>query len=67
MSEHTFGHFLKKFGMVAPNMMGPEFEEEYLVKEELEARRDKAKPFYDHVEDKTCFEIAIVNKANMAL
>jgi hypothetical protein len=40
LRPHTFGHFLKKHGLVAPNMMGPEFDEENLLKEELEEKRN---------------------------
>lgn len=48
-------------------MMGNEFDEDQLIKEEIEARRDNRKTVMDHEDDKTCFEIAIVNKRDMAV
>ena len=53
--------------MVPPNMMGREFDEEEIMKEELEARRDKRKSIMDHVDDRTNFEISIINKKDMCL
>ena len=41
LKQHTFGHFLKKHGMVPPNMMGEEFDEENIIKEELDDKRAK--------------------------
>ena len=67
LQQNTFGHFLKKHGMVPPNMMGREFDEDEIMKEELEARRDKRKAVMDHVDDRTNFEISIINKKDMCL
>lgn len=67
LKPHSFGHFLKKHGMVPPNMMGEEFDEENLLKEDLLERRDPKKDIMDHDDDVTCFEISVVNKRNMAV
>lgn len=67
LKQHTFGHFLKKHGMVPPNMMGEEFNEENIIQEELEERKDPFKQILDHKEDNTCFDISIVNKQDMCL
>lgn len=53
--------------MVPPDMMGQEYDEEYLIKKDFEERRDPRKDYMDHKDDITCFEISIVNRKNMAV
>lgn len=53
--------------MVPPNMMGKEFDEENIMQEEIEARRNPLKDVLDNEDDHTCFEISIVNRADMAM
>jgi hypothetical protein len=67
LRPHTFGHFLKKHGLVPPNMMGEEYDEDFIIREEIEERKDPFKNVNDHEDDQTCFEISLVNKKNMAL
>jgi len=38
-----------------------------MLEEELESRRDKRKQVMDHIDDKTNFEISIINKRDMAM
>lgn len=51
LRPHTFGHFLKKHGLVPPNMLGLEFDEDELVKEEMEERKDPYEGVMDHKDD----------------
>lgn len=39
MQPASFGGFLKKHGMVDPAMMGKEYEEEEMMREDLENRK----------------------------
>ena len=50
--------------MASPDMMGKEFEEEQIIKEELEGIKNPFEEKLDHEEDKTAFEIALVNTRN---
>ena len=50
-----------------PNMQGKEDQEEEMILEELEARKDPLAAGRDHEEDKLKFEISVVNKRNEAL
>ena len=67
MQQNSFGKFLQKHNMVPPHMMGPEFDEENMIREELEERRDRSKQVADHEDDKAYFEITLVNVRNSAL
>ena len=59
---------MKKHGFVPPNLMGKDFDDEEVLKEEMDARSSKdLEKAFDDTDDKTNFEIAIVNKANQAL
>jgi len=69
MQPASFGTFLKKHGLVSPSMMGKEYEEEEMMREDLENRKnhlDRA-GLLDDPDDQTHFEISIVNKYNTAL
>ena len=48
-------------------MMGPEFDEENAIQEEIEARKDPYEGKVDAKDDKVSFEIAIINRRNEAL
>lgn len=52
--------------MASPDMMGKEFEDEEMIKQELEGLKDPFEEKYDHKEDKTAFEVALVNTRNEA-
>jgi hypothetical protein len=67
-TEKSFGYFMKKHGFVPPNLMGKDFDDDAVLKEEMEARSSKdLEKAFDDTDDKTNFEIAIVNRANQAL
>ena len=67
LQANSFGDYLKKFNMVPPHMMGGEYDEDSVIQEEMEARRYKLKPFVDHDDDQTLFEISIVNRSNQCM
>ena len=50
--------------MASPDMMGKEFDEELIINEELEGLKNPFEDKIDHEEDKTAFEIALVNTRN---
>jgi hypothetical protein len=60
-----FGHFLKKHGLVPPDMMG--YDEEETKKEYEEGLKDPTKHLLDDDDDETFFDIALINKKNQAL
>ena len=53
--------------MAPPDMMGKEFDEDEMMKEEMEGQKHLFAHKYDHKDDKTPFEITLVNKENHAL
>lgn len=67
LQPHSFGHFLKKHGMVPPNMMGREFDDDYIMKEDIEEKRNPVERVVDHEDDRTLFDITMVNKNDSAL
>lgn len=56
--------FLRETGMLPPEMMGKEYDEQESIREELEARRNPFTDKKDHKEDLTRFEISLVNVEN---
>jgi hypothetical protein len=64
LKGHTFGDYLKKHGLMPANMQGKEYDEETLVKEEIERNKNPLEEVYDDRDDEITFEIAIVNKRN---
>jgi len=61
----SFGDFLKKHGLVPPDMMG--FDERQVQEDHKEALKNPAQHLLDDPDDQTFFEIALINKANSAL
>ena len=57
LSPHSFGSFLKKHGLVPPEMQGKEFEEEEILKEEIESRHN---PMLDVADDEDDVSIRFV-------
>jgi hypothetical protein len=53
--------------MVPPNMMGREYDDDYIMKEDIEERRNPIESVADHEEDQTIFDLTMVNKSDMAL
>jgi hypothetical protein len=58
---------LKRHGMIPPNMMGPEFDENKQYMEYLKGLRNPGEDLLDDEDDECFFEIAIINKKNKAL
>ena len=48
-------------------MQGKEFDEQEIIREEIEATKDPYADKKDHDGDKTVFEITVVNKKNHAM
>jgi len=65
VENEGFGQFLKKHGLVPPDMMG--YDEEAIKKEYKEGMKIPNQGLIDDEDDNTCFEIAIINKNNSAL
>ena len=53
--------------MVPPNMMGREFDDDYIDRENMEEKRNPVESVVDHEEDNTLFDITVVNKSDMAI
>lgn len=53
--------------MVPPNMMGREFDDDYIMREDMEDKRNPVEAVVDHEDDRTIFDITLVNKSDMAL
>lgn len=67
MLGESFGSFLKRHGMVPPNMMGQEYDERQMQKEHEEALKNPLEKILDDPDDQSMFEVAIVNKKDKAL
>ena len=61
----SFFEFLKKQGMVPPDLMG--MNEQTERKEYMEKLKSPWEHLIDDEEDKTYFEVAVLNRANQAL
>lgn len=60
-----FGQFLKRHGLVPPDMMG--YDEEETRKEYMEGLKTPGMDLLDDEDDFTMFDIALINKNNRAL
>ena len=67
MEPEPFSTILRKVGLLPPDFDLPEYEEENLRREYDDAQKDPNVKFTDHKDDKTTFEICIINKRNEAL
>lgn len=63
----SFGSFLKKHGLVPPNLMGPEHEEKQIHKDYIKAVEMPGDEQLDNERDGCRFEVAVINKDNQAL
>jgi len=66
LQQKSFMSFLRETGMLPPEMMGKDYDENELLKEEIEARKNPFEDKMDHKEDITRFEISLVNTKNEA-
>ncbi len=65
IENEGFGQFLKKHGLIPPDMLG--YDEDAIKKEYKEGMKDPVEHLMDDEDDLTNFEIAIINKNNSAL
>jgi hypothetical protein len=65
VENEGFGQFLKKHGLVPPDMLG--YDEEAIKRDYKEGMRDPTEGLLDDTDDVTFFEIAVINKNNSAL
>jgi hypothetical protein len=65
VENEGFGQFLKRHGLVPPDMMG--YDEEAMRKDFKESLKSPIEGLIDDEDDHTFFEIAVVNKNNSAL
>lgn len=61
----SFGAFLKRHGLVPPDMMG--YDDEAFQKEYEEGLKNPGEKLLDDEDDETFFEVAMINKKNEAL
>lgn len=57
-----FSEWLKKNNLLPPDFDLPEYDEEEIEKEYIEANTDPMQKFSDHKEDQSTFEICVINK-----
>ena len=62
-----FSSFLRKNNLLPPDFDLPEYDEEAIRKEYEEANSNALEKIVDHEDDKTGFEICIINKRNEGL
>ena len=67
MEPEPFSKWLRRNNMLPPDFDLPEFDEENIRKEYDEANANKVEEISDHQDDKTNFEICVINKDNKGL
>ena len=67
LQPSTFVSFLNKHGVMPPNTVGNEYDEDEQIRADLEARKHPLADEYDHADDATHFAISVVNRRNRAL
>jgi hypothetical protein len=65
MEGEGFGQFLKRHGLVPPDMMG--YDEDETRQEYMEGMRNPGSHLLDDDDDFTMFDIALINRQNKAL
>ena len=51
MQQKSFGQFLREAGMTPPDMNTSEYDEQQILREEMEAMKNPLEDKYDHKED----------------
>ena len=67
MEPEPFSKWLRRNNLLPPDMNLPEFDEENIRNEYDEANANKVEEIADHQDDKTNFEICVINKSNQGL
>jgi hypothetical protein len=67
MEPEPFSKWLRRHNLLPPDFNLPEYDEENIRKEYDEALSDKVSTISDHADDKTNFEICVINKRNEGL
>ena len=67
IGSNSFGKFLKQAGLMPPDMQTKEYDEEEILKEEIEGSKPLFQDKQDHKEDKTPFQITLIDKQNRAM
>ena len=65
IENEGFGQFLKRHGLVPPDMMG--YDEDAMKRDFKEGLKNPTEGMIDDEDDNTVFDIAIINKNNSAL
>jgi hypothetical protein len=53
--------------LLPPDFNTPEYDEENIIKDYDEAMKDRVSEIYDHPDDRTGFEICLINKRNQGM
>ena len=67
LQPEAFSSWLRKNNLLPPDFDLPEFDEANIMKEYEEANSNPLEKIADHEEDRTTFEICLINKANSGL
>ena len=66
-SGESFTDFLRKYNLLPPNFLGPEYDERKFEMDYKEKLKDPTDHLIDHENDRIAFQIHVVNRRNMAL
>jgi len=64
LEPKSFSTWLRDNNLLPPDMDLPEYDEDVIRKEHEDAESDVVSKIYDHKDDRTQFEICIINKRN---
>ena len=67
MEPEPFSKWLKRHELLPPDFATPGYDEESIRDTYDEAMRDKVSEISDHIDDKSNFEICVINKSNQGL
>ena len=67
LQPEGFSSWLRKAGLMPPDMNLPEYDEEAILKEHEEINANPVEKIMDHEDDATPFEICLINKDNSGL
>ena len=67
LQPEAFGSWLRRHGLLPPDMDLPEYDEEAIRKEYEEANSNPMAKYADHEDDSTPFEICLINKRDEGL
>ena len=67
LEPEPFSKWLRRHDLLPPDFATPEYDEENIMKDYDEVMRDRVSEIYDHEDDKTGFEICVINKRNQGI